>query len=490
MDRTGQPVDTFFWHRRIRHIRGRSGLSKKPNILFILSDQHRYDCTGYSRDYPVKTPNLDRLAAEGAAFTNAFTPIPLCCPARQSLLHGRRPESFESFWNADLVPNRELEPEAYTWPRELRQNGYRTGYVGKWHVHRDYSPTAYGFDDYVGEKEYRAFRSARYPGVKFTNGFFGEIDPVELPDTRTHWLADQALRLIESYAAAGRPWHLRLDFPEPHLPCQPHASFLARYESEEIPEWRSFSEPFRNKPYIQKQQLLNWGLEHYGWSDWEPIVRRYYAIIAQMDDAIGLVLDGLERLGLDGDTIVVYTADHGDMCGGHRMIDKHYILYDDVVKVPLIVKYPGRVPAGRIVDRFVYNLLDLPPTLLECAGLEPQPFFHGRSLLPLLWGGSPDGWRTEVVSTYNGQQFGLYNQRMIRGERWKYVWNMTDIDELYDLHTDPDELHNVIDDARNGALLAELRMKLYEELKLHQDPFLKFDWMKRQLTEGRKVGAR
>lgn len=464
--------------------------TQPPNILFILSDQHRYDCTGYSRDYPVRTPNLDRLAAEGASFSRAYTPIPLCCPARQSLLHGTRPESFESFWNADLIPNRELEPSAYTWPRELQRQGYRTGYVGKWHVNRDHPPTAYGFDDYVSEQQYREFRAAKYPDVRFTNGFFGEVDPVGLADTRTHWLAERAVRLIESYAASGRPWHLRLDFPEPHLPCQPHASFLAQYDDAVIPPWRSFSENFRNKPYIQRQQLLNWGLEQYGWSDWEPIVRRYYAIITQLDAAVGIVLDRLKRLGLEENTIVVYTADHGDMCGGHRMMDKHYILYEDVVKVPLIVKYPAAVRAGTRIDRFVYNLLDLPPTLLQWAGLEPPPFFHGRSLLPLLVGEAPPDWRTEVVSTYNGQQFGLYNQRMIRGERWKYVWNMTDVDELYDLKNDPDELHNVIDDPDNAEVLAELRAKLYEELKSQGDPFLRFDWMKRQLTEGRKLSTR
>ncbi|GAA3402100.1 sulfatase-like hydrolase/transferase [Paenibacillus hodogayensis] len=465
-------------------------MGRKPNVLFILADQHRYDCIGYSRDYPVKTPNLDRLAEEGAAFTNAYTPIPLCCPARQSLLHGTRPESFDSFWNADLVPNGELAPTAYTWPRQLKEDGYSTGYVGKWHVNREYGPAAYGFNDYVGEHDYRAYRSARYPEVQFTNGFFGEIDPVELGDTRTHWLADHAIRLIESYAASEQPWHLRLDFPEPHLPCQPHASFLDLYANEEIPEWRSFAESFDNKPYIQKQQLLNWGLEQYAWSDWEPIVRRYYAIISQVDAAIGLVLERLKQLGLDRNTIVVYSADHGDMCGGHRMMDKHYILYDEVVKVPLIVKYPQIVPAGTRSADFAYNLLDLPPTLLEFAGLAPQSFFHGRSLLPLLTGNRPDDWRSEVVSTYNGQQFGLYNQRMIRNRSWKYVWNMTDIDELYDLREDPDELRNVIGDERHGPVLAELRGKLYKELKGHQDPFLKFDWMKRQLTEGRKINVR
>jgi arylsulfatase A-like enzyme len=462
-------------------------LSQKPNILFILSDQHRYDTIGYIRDYPVLTPNLDRLASEGACFTNAYTPIPLCCPARQSLLAGKRPESFRAFWNADLVPNHELPPDAYTWPKDLQNHDYLNGYVGKWHVNQHHSPLEYGFDDYVSEGDYQRFRTARYPDAVFTNGWLGEVDPVPLEHTRTHWLADQAIALMERYAASGQPWHLRLDLPEPHLPCRPHQQFLDLYASREIPEWRSFRDTFRNKPYIQKQQLLNWGIERYTWADWEPIVRRYYAIISQLDDAVGKVLTRLKELGLNENTIVVYTADHGDMCGGHRMMDKHYILYDDVVRVPLIIRYPGRIPAGITIDRFVYNILDVPPTLLEWAGLPAPADFHGTSLTPLLRGEPVLEWRSEAVATYNGQQFGLYNQRMIRNAEFKYIWNLTDVDELYDLRQDPEELVNVVHEPKYAGVLAELRGKLYEELKRHDDPFLRFDWLKRQLTEGRKL---
>ncbi|MCQ6560063.1 sulfatase-like hydrolase/transferase [Paenibacillus mendelii] len=466
-------------------------MAVKPNILFILSDQHRYDCIGSSRDYPVKTPNLDRLADDGIRFTNAYTPIPLCCPARQSLLSGVRPESFESFWNADLVPNKELEPTAYTWPKELRDSGYRTGYVGKWHVNQDYSPAFYGFDDYVGEHDYRLHRQEAYPEAEFTNGYIGEVDRVALQDTRTHWLASRAVELVEQYTAEDKPWHIRLDFPEPHLPCQPHQSYLDLYEGEVIPEWRSFSETFLNKPYIQKQQLLNWRIEDYTWQDWEPIVRRYYAIISQMDAAIGMVLDKLRELGIEDNTIVVYTSDHGDLCGGHRMMDKHYILYDDVVRVPFIMKYPRSIHTGQTSEQFVYNLLDLPPTLLQLTGLPAKAFFHGQSLVPLFEGDPPEDWRTEVISTYNGQQFGLFNQRMIRSSHWKYIWNLTDIDELYDLLNDPDELTNVIGEKEYEETLSELRQKLYAELKQHQDPFLRLDyWLKGQLSEGRKLSAR
>ncbi|WP_239617971.1 sulfatase-like hydrolase/transferase [Cohnella mopanensis] len=467
-------------------------MSRKPNILFILSDQHRYDSIGYSRDYPVKTPNLDRLAEEGIAFTNAYTPIPLCCPARQALLAGVRPETFNAFWNADLVPNGEIDPNGYTWTKELQNNGYQTGYVGKWHVHQNHQPDAFGFGDYRSERDYREYRKSKLPDEQpptdLVKWFFGGVDPVALEDTRTHWLADQAIELIEKYSKSDEPWHLRLDFPEPHLPCQPHQSFLDLYDGENIPQWRSFPDTFENKPYIQKQQLLNWRVEDYTWDDWEPVVRRYYAIISQMDAAIGLVLEKLKSLGLEDDTIVVYSTDHGDMCGGHRMMDKHYILYDDVIRVPLIVKYPAAIAAGQRSEEFVYNLLDLPPTLLELAGLPVQSFFQGRSLQPLLQGQTPDDWRKDIISTYNGQQFGLYIQRAIRTERYKYVWNMTDIDELYDLHNDPGELRNVIGDSAHTEALSELRARLYKGLKDAGDPFLKFDlWLKSQLTENRKI---
>src|SRR5690606_23208510 len=113
------------------------------------------------------------------------------------------------------------------------------------------------------ENDYRAFRTSAHPDAVFKNGWLGEVDPVPLEHTRTHWLADQAISLIEQYAGSDQPWHLRLDLPEPHLPCQPHQQFLDLYAEREIPQWRSFRDTFLNKPYIQKQQLLNWGLEHY-----------------------------------------------------------------------------------------------------------------------------------------------------------------------------------------------------------------------------------
>ena len=262
-----------------------------------------------------------------------------------------------------------------------------------------------------------------------------------------------------------------------------------------IPEWDGFRETFRGKPYIQRQQLYSWGIQDYEWRDWAPIVARYYGIISQLDEAVGRVLAALEGIGAAGDTIVIFTADHGDMCGSHRMMDKHYILYDDVVRVPLMIRHPGASGTGQTSPRFVYNLLDLGPTVLELAGAEaaPEQPFHGRSLVPLLRsedGLAPGEWRDCVVATYNGQQFGLFTQRMIRTDAWKYVWNLTDVDELYDLRQDPAELLNLIGTEEHRGLAADLRGRLYALLRADEDPAVGNEWTRRQLLSGAIVDAR
>lgn len=463
-------------------------MNKRPNILFILSDQHRYDCVGRSNAFPVKTPNIDRLAAQGMWFSNAFTPIPLCCPARQALLNGRRPEAFGGLWNYDnTLKVSALEPNEYSWPRDLQKCGYKNGYVGKWHVNPVHTPLEYGFDTYISEGDYGAFRQEKYPGIKYENGWLGETDPIPLEDSQTHWMAYQAIELLEEYTRSDVPWHIRLDLPQPHLPCRPAGEFAHMYNPGDVPVWGSFYDELAGKPYIQKQQLYNWGIEDYTWKDWAPIVARYYGIISQMDNGIGRVLNKLDELGISEDTIVIYSADHGDMCGSHRMMDKHYVLYDDIVRVPFIIRWPARIEEGSQCDSFVYNCLDLPPTVLEVLGLEPGEDFAGRSLLPLLSGEKVEDWRKEVVSTYNGQQFGLYTQRMIRDDRWKYIWNTTAEDELYNLEEDPWELNNLIHTRDYDGLVSEMREKLYHELFNCGDGLVKSPWMKHQLLDNKKL---
>lgn len=467
----------------------------RPNILLIVSDQHRMDCLGASHDYPVHTPNLDRLAEDGARFASAYTPIPLCTPARQSLLTGQRPEATGGLWNYDLGPRiPALSPDAYSWPRELQRAGYHSRYIGKWHVSPDHGPTSFGYDSWIPLEDYDDWRAELYPGQPLSTDWFGGIDPVRTQDSRTHWMADRAAEYIREASGGGQPWHLRLDFLEPHLPCQPTQEFASRYLSEDIPEWRDFRDEFENKPYIQSQQLLNWGIEDYAWEDWAPIVARYYAIIAQMDDAIGRVLRALEETGAASDTLVIYTSDHGDMCGSHRMMDKHYVMYDSVVRVPMVMRWPQKMRPGTVSEAFVYNTLDLGPTISLITGTAPPPVAHGEPLFEWqensLKPSEAIQSRKYVVSTYNGQQFGLFIQRMIRTRQWKYIWNPTDVDELYDLENDPAELANRIDDRGCTELLATMRNTLYQQLLKDGDGIVGNPWMARQLQSGRKIASR
>ncbi|KIL40559.1 hypothetical protein SD70_12450 [Gordoniibacillus kamchatkensis] len=465
----------------------------RPNILLIMADQLRYDCVGYSKTAPVSTPYIDALAAEGAWFTKAYSHIPVCGPARQSLVCGQRPETFGGLWNYNIALKvGSLEPGAYSWARALQEAGYRNGYVGKWDVHPRCNPTMYGYDEYVdSDALYREWVKEQYPNLAYTAAYFGETDPLPLEHTRTHRTSELAGAVLRKLAGDGRPWHLRVNFQEPHLPCRPAAPFADRYQPDDVPVWGSFADTFEGKPYIQRQQLLNWNVQDYTWRDWAPIVARYYAIISQLDDAVGALLRQLDATGQRDDTLVIFTSDHGDLCGGHRMMDKHYVMYEDVVKVPLAVRWPGVVPAGSGSDEFVYNLLDLPPTLLQASGAAvPDPErhrLHGESLMPLLLGQEPPAWRDEIVATYNGQQFGLYTQRMIRTRKWKYVWNTTDVDELYDMQSDPHELLNVIGHPEHRLAVRELRRKLYETLLQDGDGLVRNEWMRAQLLEGRKV---
>ncbi|GAA3640017.1 sulfatase [Microbacterium awajiense] len=464
----------------------------RPNVLLIVSDQHRYDCVGASEDYPVSTPHIDALARSGVWFDSAFTPIPLCTPARHALITGQRPETTGGLWNYDLgsrIPA--LEPTAYSWARELQRGGYRTHYTGKWHVHPDHDPTAFGYDEYVALEDYDRWRETHHPEARVRGDWLGGIDPVPTESSRTHWLAARTSEFIREAAAAGGPWHARLDLVEPHLPCLPTEQFAARVDPNAIPQWRSFDDPLTDKPYIQRQQLVNWGIEDFTWDDWAPAVARYYAVIAQMDDAVGSVLRAVAESGAEGNTLVIYTTDHGDMQGSHRMIDKHYVMYDDVVRVPLVMRWPERITAGSRIDAFAYNMLDLAPTIAAATGVSGPPQGHGSDLFAAgsVSEASADVRAREyVVSTYNGQQFGLFTQRMIRTREWKYVWNPTDVDELYDLVGDEREFVNRIDDPACRATVAHLRRALYDQLAADGDHMVANVWMARQLQDGRKLG--
>ncbi len=462
-------------------------MRQSPNIVLLLADQHRYDCVGRAGLYDIQTPNLDRLADEGVFFTNAYTPMPICAPARQCLASGRMADSFGGFWNYDMsgLPCKSFVSDGETWSNHLQRAGYNTAFLGKWHASETQTAADFGYTRVVGNEVWQRHVAEKYPGQQHTGGWFGEHSFLDLEDSQTHFMAGKAIELIQEFAEADKPFFVRLDYSDPHLPCRPSKPFSELYDRKALKPWASFGDTFAGKPYIQKQMLMNWENEGKTWEDWTECVANYYGQISQVDDSVGRILDAIDAAGCRDNTLVIYTSDHGDTSGGHGMIDKHYVLYDDNCRIPLIVRWPNQARAGERCDAFVSVHLDFAPTVEQICGLEPQGARHGLSMLPLLRGEAQPEREAFAVSSSNGQQFGFFCNRSIRTARWRYVWNLTDVDELYDHDADPGELRNLAADPAYAGTLQELRRQLYDKLIACDDPFAK-GWVGKQLTEGRK----
>ncbi len=458
----------------------------KPNILFIYSDQHRYDCVASNGHPFVQTPTMDRLGAEGARFTHAFTPIPMCVPARCSMLTGQWPARHGVIFNYDGETFRPLRDEQPYMPALVQMAGYHTVHVGRWHVDPKRTPLEFGFHDYVPGWRYTQWRRARgIPPTPSDQSWRGQVDPFITPEQSSlAWHADQVIGWLEQFTEEGDPFFLRWHMAEPHLANRPPEPYNSMYDPASIPPWPSFGDTMEGKPFMHRQMLRNWGLEDKNWDFWAPIVGRYLGEISLLDAQIGRVLDALDRLGLAENTMVIYTADHGDMCGGHGMVDKHCVMYDDIVRVPMAVRWPAGIPAGRVVDDFVSNAVDLPATLVRLAGAEVPETFQGVDILPACRGEGTTG-RPDILSCYSGNQFGSYTQQMVRDRRWKYVWNATATDELYDLDTDPAELTNRAADPACADELKRLRARLAEWMEDTKDSL----WngtARKHLLQGRK----
>jgi len=458
-----------------------------PNILMIVTDQQRYDSLGTTGHPQIKTPNLDELAAKGIQFTSAYTPFPTCCPARQTLLSGIMPEQHGGLWNYDSsLPVNEFSPALPIWVKQLKQLGYHTSYFGKWHVHKTLDPTHFGFD--VFEEPGNDNFSTPYQETKYpvsTNPWpqfpIGNYESISTEESHTHVLAKMCIEQIEKNKNTHTPWHIRLDFSEPHLPCVPTEPYASMYPPHLIEPWGNFDESFTNKPYIQLQQIKNWNIEHWTWHEWSIYLSGYFGIISQVDDAIGRVIRLLESQDLMRNTLIIYTTDHGDAAGSHRMMDKHYVLYEEETHVPMIIRWDGVIDPGSKCHDFVSHFLDLPVTILDLLQLPIPETYQGRSFLRQLQGyASNNPWHF-AFSSYNGQQFGLYCQRMVRDRRYKYIWNATDTDELYDLEQDPFELNNLAFGNEESELCKTYRKHVYHVFEKLKDPLVTGNWIKNWL---------
>jgi arylsulfatase A-like enzyme len=451
----------------------------RPNILLVHADQHRADCLGIAGHPQLQTPNLDALARAGVHFTHTYTPIPVCTPARASLLTGTWPSRHGFIANADTEIHAPTSLTLPTLYQLLHEAGYYVGHVGKWHVHRTMLPTTFGADAYVPEGGYGTWRNAQgLPPKPRTNHFFGEADPHITPDqSALAWGADQTIALLQQSATTTQPFFLRWDPSEPHLPNVVPEPYASLYNPADLAPWPSFPDTLAKKPYIQRKQRQTWGVEGWSWDDWSPIVARYLGEITLLDHQLGRILAELDRLGLADNTLVIYTADHGDLCGGHGLIDKHFVMYEELVRVPLLMRWPRGLPANTVCSAFVCSALDLAMTLCVVAKIAPPASFAGSNLLTEL----AQPTRNNIFAVYYGNQLGLYSQRMVRDRKWKYVWNATAEDELYHLAHDPGELVNLAEDTASQPDLARMKAKLLSWMERTKDRALNL-WTRRQLT--------
>jgi arylsulfatase A-like enzyme len=449
-----------------------TGVDARPNVLMIVSDQERADVLGCYGG-PCLTPAIDGLAADGVRFEICLAPTAICSPTRASFLTGLYPHGHGILNNVH-EPDAlrvELAPGTVTYPELLRDAGYRLGYVGKWHAGAR-GPQAVGFHDVVMASDVVAGANdeaivetepelsepvyARYPHGRL---LIAGIDPRPPEETESRRDSDAAIGLLQEYAELDQPFCIRLDFEGPHHPYMPPGQYAALYEPEKIAPWPNFADEATTKPAAQLRLIEQRGVVGWTWADWQPVVARYFGFVSFIDAEIGRVLDALDDLGLRDTTVVIHTADHGDMTGSHGgQFNKGPLMYDEICRVPLIVRDPRST--GRGVCRHLVGSPALMPTILELAGVPVPPGLHVSSLRPWIDDpGAPSG-ADAAYAEYHGDEWGLYSMRMIRTRTAKYVYSPHGSDELYDLEADPHELVNRVGDPDYAGLRDELRGRL------------------------------
>lgn len=435
----------------------------KPNIVWIGLDQMRWDTAGCYGNPVCQTPNIDRLAQKGVRFSQAYTPCSLCSPARASMFTGRYAFRHGMLTNCDLyhyVAAELSEPNTLLHSRLLAA-GYRCGFVGKWHVGTRKGPVDYGFEgmnvpgygnirrepDFLAYLEKRSLRYSIEPDVFANPGEQTLLSGVwkgPTESTPAYYLAERTNELIYEFARSNKPFFLTCQFWGPHEPHLPSSEYAGLHNRRRIGPWINFVDSWQGKPERVRRTHTDFYRDlPQTWERWREVVGAYYDQTTMIDTQIGRILTRLEELGLQENTVIVLTADHGDMTGSHGGMNDKGFLYEEAQRIPLIVVWPGGFSDGLQRNELVYNM-DIFPTLLDLLGMRDDSL-DGRSLIPYLGGSSSENTpRDAVYLEFHGIRF-LYSQRgIVTKDGWKYIFTPGDRDELYDLNTDPGELCNLL----------------------------------------------
>ncbi len=426
---------------------------ERPNILLIFTDDQPQICMGCMGNEHIQTPNMDRLAAEGVLFNNAFVTTAICCSNRASILTGQH---MRRHGIRDFRTPLSAEAFAQTYPALLRKTGYRTGYLGKFAVGapqpkiRKLSLPAERFDFWFGFPQAINFRQEADGEVRYL----------------TTIMEEKAVEFLRTNPP-DQPFCLTVALKEPHGPWNYYDSEVPDpYQGVHLPPPRTFTP----KHYGAQPEFIRSSLNGGSGPKWfrnpeayQEHMRTFYRLITRADRALGRIMAAVEEAGLDDDTVIIFSSDHGSMLGAHGLVGK-WIMYEESIRVPLIIRDP-RLPGklrGRRCTEMVLSI-DLAPTMLALAGVPIPESMQGRDLMPLLHD-QPVSWRDDWYYEH------VYNTRPprrpiaqcegVRTKRWKYIRypeNEPPYEQLFDLDGDPREEHNLVSDPAHAPTVSQLR---------------------------------
>lgn len=453
--------------------------SPKPNIIFIMADDHSTGAVSAYGNSLLATPHIDKLAEQGMRFTNCFTVVSLCGPSRASILSGKY-----SVHNGYMRNGDSFDRDQVSFPKLLQQAGYETSVIGKWHLVTQPA----GFDYYHVIPYQGQFFDCpmKETGREWQDGGNGgEVRPGYL----TEVITDIAIDWLKNRDKE-KPFCLLVHHKAPHGPYHYPEKYAKIFADTMLPEPENFYDTFEGRnPELRNNNCgysklssiypshfnekvpdtIEAGTQVYKKWAYQSIYKGYYRLVSALDENIGRLIDFVDGSGLKNNTMVIYTSDNGWFMGDHGLFNKMW-MYEESLHVPLIIRYPQQVKPAAISDEFI-SVLDLAPTFLDYAGIDIHKEFQGKSMKPILNGETPDDWQSAHFYHYFGQ-FEVPSHYGIRTKDFKLIhFYETEKEpqwELYDMRNDPQEMANLIYDTEFADVFTSMKIQLQEKRKQYE----------------------
>lgn len=434
-------------------------MKTRKNMLLFVTDQWRWDTLNLAA-HPAKLPNLRAFASEATTFTNAFTTVPLCTPARGSLFTGKLPHQHGSTDNVQgksFYPHGKLHPSQITYLERLASDGYKVAFIGKWHL-GDGTLIERGINDVTlsdgGEVPLMNTADVVFVGPRKSPYYGTIIEGKTLDEQRV----DKAIEMLTDLGGAEQPFCLVVCLHGPHFPHHVPKEYVDLYDDlpeDYVPD--NWCEQFSEAGKPAAQDAFYWPCQntsHMSQQDWRRTAQHYFGFCSHIDSMFGRLRKAMTSCGLDDNTVLSFTADHGEMLGAHGWFDKGPFFYEEVMRIPMLVRDPG-ANIGETNETYV-NIRDHFSTMIERAGA--ADLLNEDELARSYWKSDADH-TFYVYDAYQGRQFRF---RGIRGERYKYAWSPHDVEELYDLEIDPGERVNRAGDPALSQIQENLKVLLFQ----------------------------